>query len=342
MSKERQLKEIVLSAEQVQEMKQKLRSLSFHLPNEHETTYNLANFLADRLTHQGLTPRGFLLVAALSLEDLERGVNSITGEPITRAKYKIADQPTAVYRILNLFIPKIAKAVTPPEFASQVQEIYDSANKDRVRVYGEEGIPEVELPGRDPYEIVRREKRLPARGILLEANFAHKGNGVFTVYQYDNLEKVRLDEQGEGRQYQYLHTFFHWSKDTKSRQLELGYENPNYLAKAKEPYNRGETVSYIPVGFSELDRIDLPGSGRLLILKKPRVIGNLSTRLDQHPWADTIGGKSRQLVRWFNFEDVHGVAETVKVIARDLMGVDPNGAKIMRDEVGARLTVPSD
>lgn len=342
VQKEGQQPEIVLNVEQVKAMKLRMATLPEHLPDQHETIYNFATFLADRFQEHSLAPIGFLIGTELALHDLEAGVDGFSGEPISN-KYKIANQATAVYRLLRLSIADIADATTTPEFASQVKEVKESIETKQINVYGEEGQPEFNIPGRDLYEMIERKgllrsETLPPRGIILQANFALNGNGVFAVLPYDNnIERVELSEQGNDGEYKYLYASFGSREDYLVRQLHLGYEHPGYLGKEREPFNRGETVSYVPAGFDRLDAISLP-SGRLLIDKKMSGFGGLSTRIDQHPWHKSLEGKVRQVARWFEHEDYKGVGEAIKVLARDFMRVEPNSATIVGKEVEARLS----
>jgi len=357
-------KEIVLSSARVQEMKNNLRNLKelMHwvrgmkkypqnlkeiMPDIDDTSCDFAAFLADRFSDdQELVPLGFLMASQLALIDLEKGIDGFTQKPIDR-KYAITRLPREHLRLLNLVFPTIAKAVTPQDFAAQVEEIEKSVRNEAIEktklVYGEEGIPEVKIPGIDPFKTFKETGEIPPKGILLRAEFFFKGNGVFTIYDYNNIERVEISEQGENRESQYLHVSFKW--DDNSRLLCLGYEHPNYPYKSQEPYDRS-MGSYIPYAFANLDIVGLPSSGflnhapagRLLILKSAHHLGNLSTRLDQHPIHDTLWGKSGQAVRLFEPEDFEGVAEAIKVATRDLIRLDPNAAEVIKCEVIKRLS----
>lgn len=152
----------------------------------------------------------------------------------------------------------------------------------------EEALPEIELPGLDPFELVRINGELPKTGILLEAKMTRNGNAVFQIYDYDNLERVSLEEFGEDDEYQKLRTEFRWDDDSHAREVDFTYEVPNYPDKDVPPYNRGDEYSYIGCDFDGLDAIDLPNGGRLLISKKPTKLGGLYTQLDQSPWKNTF------------------------------------------------------
>jgi hypothetical protein len=339
--------EITLSLNQVREMKEKLLNLKEHVPYIDGTTCDFAAFLADRFPDgTEIAPMDFLITYKLALSDLESGIDGDTQEPIDR-KYAIARLPRENVRLLNLTLLTIVSAVTPQEYASRVKEVDDSIKdrerKNRVEVYGEEGIPEVKIPGIDPFKIFKETGKLPSKGILLRAEFVFKGNGVFTIYEYNNIEGVSISEQGENKENQYLHVSFRW--DENSRQLCLGYEHPDYPYKTQQPHGRS-IGSYMPYSFADFDVVELPPleflnhapTGRLLILKSALRLGNLGTRLDQHPIYDTLWGKHGLAVRLFEPGNFEGVAEAIKVITRDLIRLDPNAAEVIKVEVIKRLS----
>lgn len=203
----------------------------------------------------------------------------------------------------------------------------------------EEFVPEVDLPGLDPFDIVRSNGELPEKGLLLEAKMARGGNAVFTIYDYDNLERMSIDEQGEDGEYQYLHPSFSWDDGSKAREIEFSYEQPGYFDKDVQPFNRSDVYSYMGCSFADLDVIELAGNGRLLISKQPRRLGNLSTRLDQTPWKNNfLNGQTRNLVRWFPAGEVDGLSEAVEIITGGLLGIDPRAAQQIKQGVADRLT----
>ena len=102
-------------------VKEKLRNLRVHLPQDVESTYQFGEFLADRL-NPDLVPKGFLLAAQLALCDLSTGVDGYTGEPIIGG---LTGQPPGLYRLLEMRIPDIARTVCPVDFAEGVKRAYD-------------------------------------------------------------------------------------------------------------------------------------------------------------------------------------------------------------------------
>ena len=106
-------------------IQEKLRSLSQYMPGQPESTYALAAYLADRLSSE-LTPEGFNMIAESALSDLRKGVNGITGRPIT---ISLAMNPPIVYELLRKTVPKIAEAVCPQDFARSVREIHEQVKE---------------------------------------------------------------------------------------------------------------------------------------------------------------------------------------------------------------------
>lgn len=105
-------------------VKEKLKHLQDYLPNQQKIVYDFAVYLADKL-NQKLVPRGFNVTAALTLYDLEKGVNGFTGQPI---QSRLVGCPSVIYRLLEMQVPEIAEAVCPEEFAQGVRKMYDEVN----------------------------------------------------------------------------------------------------------------------------------------------------------------------------------------------------------------------
>ncbi len=109
----------VLSMEPVRE---KLRNLRQYMPDQEETVYRFGEFLAERLKNPELVPLGFCLEATLSLYDLQKGVDGYTGKPINSA---LVGYPQIVYNLLYSYIPAIAEAVCPEDFAKGVKQAFE-------------------------------------------------------------------------------------------------------------------------------------------------------------------------------------------------------------------------
>lgn len=107
-------------------IKEKLRNLREHLPQQDETVYDFAAYLTDYLNPR-LVPAGFHLGAMLALHDLQTGVNGFTGEAFSS---RLAGSPSQLYVSLEKFIPQIAEATCPPEFAQGVREYHEQVQAD--------------------------------------------------------------------------------------------------------------------------------------------------------------------------------------------------------------------
>lgn len=108
-----------------EEMKTKLQNLKEHMPNEPQFTYDFGAYLATRLNPQ-LNPMGFNLAIQLTLYDLEKGVNGFTGKPVPSS---LSGMPNTVYIIMEMNIPRIARAVCPSDFADKVDQVYAEIHK---------------------------------------------------------------------------------------------------------------------------------------------------------------------------------------------------------------------
>lgn len=115
-------KEAALSMTKAQ---QKLRELEKYLPDQQGPIYDFGRFLADRLNPQ-LVPQGFVMACFLAIYDLEAGVDGFTQKRITS---RLVGYPPQIYQILHLFIPVIARAVFPADFAAGVEECYNETVK---------------------------------------------------------------------------------------------------------------------------------------------------------------------------------------------------------------------
>ena len=105
-------------------MKEKLRNLREHMPDQNDQIYSFGAYLADRLNPE-LVPEGFNMAAELALYDLQKGVNGFTGKPI---QSRLVGYPPMIYGILRMQVPEIAKAVCPEDFAKGVIEFYEQVN----------------------------------------------------------------------------------------------------------------------------------------------------------------------------------------------------------------------
>jgi hypothetical protein len=102
-------------------VKEKLRNLREHMPDQQDETYAFGAYLADRLNPK-LVPMGFNMAAELTLYDLEKGVDGFSGQPINSV---LVGYPSMVYDLLRTQVPQIAEAVCPEDFAKRVKDFYE-------------------------------------------------------------------------------------------------------------------------------------------------------------------------------------------------------------------------
>lgn len=105
----------------MEEAKAKLRNLKEHLPDCDEVVWKFGAFLADRLNPE-LVPEGFSMAVTLALYDLEQGIDGYSGEPI---RSSLVGYPPQIYALLNMYVPEIAEAVLPEDFAAEVRQVYE-------------------------------------------------------------------------------------------------------------------------------------------------------------------------------------------------------------------------
>jgi len=106
-------------------IKEKLRNLKEHMPDQQDVIYDFAEYLADRLNPE-LVPEGFNMAMELALYDLQQGVDGFTGQPI---QSRLVGYPAPIYALLRMQVPEIADAVCPEDFAQGVRKMYDEVNK---------------------------------------------------------------------------------------------------------------------------------------------------------------------------------------------------------------------
>ena len=105
-------------------VKEKLKNLREHMPEQDDTIYSFGAYLADRLNPE-LVPQGFNMAAELALYDLEKGVDGFTGQPI---QSRLVGYPSMIYGLLRMQVPQIAEAVCPEDFAKGVKDFYEQVN----------------------------------------------------------------------------------------------------------------------------------------------------------------------------------------------------------------------
>jgi len=112
----------------MEEPKMKLRDLAKYLPKMDESIYEFGVIIADYLNPE-LFPMGFVMGCELALNDLSVGVNGFTKKPFTS---RLAGLPPQMYGLLRAFVPSIAAAVFPEEFAAEVKAFMGKVNASMV------------------------------------------------------------------------------------------------------------------------------------------------------------------------------------------------------------------
>jgi len=105
----------------------KLRQLAEFLPEANPVLYEFSTLLANCLDQsRKITPLAFVFTASLLVKDLERGIDGFTGKPI---RSKLVGYPQEGYRLLEIQIPTIARAIYPADFADNVDSIFQEFEK---------------------------------------------------------------------------------------------------------------------------------------------------------------------------------------------------------------------
>jgi hypothetical protein len=311
----------------------KLRSLGEYMPGQNEVVCEFGKFLAGRL-NEDIVPQGFYLASMLAIYDIQAGVDGFTGEPITG---RLAALPDTLYPLLQLFIPAIAKAVYPANFADEVKKFADEVNAS-AREDAKTAEPKKQeinhaavIPGQDPFEILARGEKLPTSGIILNANIVKGSQGVFEVYNYNQLKKHRLSDSRPRYDERSLDMEFQHVTGTM---LTFGFENPNYPGKEKPPYDRGDSTSYIPLGWDQLDAIPLPETrGRLLVQKQPCPDNYVSHELRKSTDEETPRTSRREISTYYKPGDFDGLTDGIAAIAEQLIGLPESDARLMAELV---------
>ncbi|MBI2499812.1 hypothetical protein HYV88_06215 [Candidatus Woesearchaeota archaeon] len=115
----------ISDAVSTEEMRIKLQNLREHMPGEPQFTYDFGAYLATRLNSQ-LNPIGFNMAVQLTLYDLQKGVNGFTGKPVP---HSLSGMPASFYTVMEMNIPRFARAVCPSDFADKVDQVYAETHK---------------------------------------------------------------------------------------------------------------------------------------------------------------------------------------------------------------------
>lgn len=138
-------------------IRDRLLKLQQYLPGQQQLTYDFAACLAG-YTNPAIVPQGFIMAAVLALHDIQVGTNGYTGKPI---RGDLVGQMPVVYKLLELEIPIIAKAIFPADFAGEVQTTMDEIHaliKERQEAR-DALLPKPEITG-DPLQIYTAARRI--------------------------------------------------------------------------------------------------------------------------------------------------------------------------------------
>lgn len=100
----------------------RLRNLREFIVPSSPALHEFGRFLAERVTpKEELSPVDFVMIATLALNDLEKGRNGFTQEPIRSG---LTGLPKGVYVSFRNSLPTIAHAIYPADFAQEVDKIF--------------------------------------------------------------------------------------------------------------------------------------------------------------------------------------------------------------------------
>ena len=108
-------------------VREKLRNLRKFMPGKHDLVYELGAYLADNLSSPE-DPKVFELAALQSLYELERGIDRFNN-PI---KNELVGHLHDTYEILKEYVPGIAKATCPEDFAKAVKDSWKQTNTEPI------------------------------------------------------------------------------------------------------------------------------------------------------------------------------------------------------------------
>lgn len=230
---------------------------------------------------------------------------------------------------------RIARAVYPEEFASQVEAEIAKVNQ-RIGEQTEPEQPEIDhadvMPGQDPFEMLDNGEDIPQQGIFVDANLWKGSHGIFEVYRYNSLA-YKLRDYRPRTDEEILHIEF--DKDGVSRELQFAYERAGYVGREKPPYDRGDPTTYMGYSWDSLDIVNLPSKGRLLIMKEPA--SGYSAEFCKHLSDLLSDSPRREVSSYFDPVDADGVISCIEAVATKLIGLSPEDARIMGEAVKTRL-----
>jgi hypothetical protein len=103
-------------------VKERLKNLREHLPEQDESIYVFGEYLAGMLSEREL-PEGFNMAAEISISQLSKGYNWFTGKPVSPC---LAGCPPMDFISMRSKIPDITDVVCPADFAKAAKEQRES------------------------------------------------------------------------------------------------------------------------------------------------------------------------------------------------------------------------
>lgn len=189
-----------------------------------------------------------------------------------------------------------------------------------------------QIPGIDAIETVVNGEKLPEQGIIVHAEVIKGYEGVVSVYQYDKIDAVDIDDSRPKFDQVRMGVHFHGVKE-----LNLSYENPNYAYKHVEPFNRMQATNYIGFSFEDLDIFDLSDRGRFLLAKHTLNIGGLYTSFDRRFEDIKDEEKKREVTVVFDKDNQEGALEAIKTIMSKLIGVQDQDVELIALQTKEKL-----
>ncbi len=177
---------------------------------------------------------------------------------------------------------------------------------------------ETQYPGRDPFEVMESEGKLPDEGIIFKFRFVKGYEGVGYVFSFDKLDKAEMS--GDDRII---------LSGAQGRQLNFGIENPNYFFKSTEPSARTTLTSYMPVGFDDLEILSTSDDGRALIGKKAWGGGTWGLNVDR--------GKDEWFSRIFAKDQLDELGFTITNVLQNKIGLSLDDIKRITDNITGKF-----
>ncbi len=106
-------------------IKEKLRTLSTHLPNQPAYVYQFASYVAGRLPEE-IALHNLGKEISIHVHNLEAGIDNRTGEPI---RNDLVGKDPFLYTGLLMKCQIIEETVSPPDLMKSLSHLYDDKPK---------------------------------------------------------------------------------------------------------------------------------------------------------------------------------------------------------------------